>query len=133
MATIKLIHPKTEAVREIDESDLVRLKILTRAGFVDAKTHQPLPDEVLVPPPTLVEVVEEEAAELEIPGVDAKAEKAVHAEVVSPEKKKSVRISPSVRKLIEKEGLDPSLIKGTGKKGAIKKVDVLDYLESVKK
>ena len=38
-------------------------------------------------------------------------------------------LSPAVRKLIQENNLDPSLIRGTGKDSRILKVDVLDYLD----
>lgn len=84
MAKIKLIHPKTETVREIDEGDKVRLKILTRAGFVDAATHRPLPTAVLAPEPTVAEVVESQGEEAKIPGAETTAEKAIHRGEPSP-------------------------------------------------
>lgn len=37
-------------------------------------------------------------------------------------------LSPSVRRLITENALDPSVIKGTGKDGRLTKTDVLDYL-----
>lgn len=37
-------------------------------------------------------------------------------------------LSPSVRRLIAENALDPSVIKGTGKDGRLTKTDVLDYL-----
>ena len=37
-------------------------------------------------------------------------------------------LSPSVRRLIAENALDPSLIKGSGKDGRLTKTDVLDYL-----
>ncbi len=39
-----------------------------------------------------------------------------------------IPLSPSVRRLIAENALDPSLIKGSGKEGRLTKVDVLDYL-----
>ena len=39
-----------------------------------------------------------------------------------------IPLSPSVRRLIIENGLDPSLINGSGKEGRLTKVDVLDYL-----
>ena len=41
-------------------------------------------------------------------------------------------LSPSVRRLILENKIDPDVIKGTGKNGRITKTDVLDYLESRK-
>ncbi len=39
-----------------------------------------------------------------------------------------IPLSPSVRRLISENSLDPSLIKGTGKDGRLTKTDVMDYL-----
>ena len=39
-----------------------------------------------------------------------------------------IPLSPSVRRLIAENALDPSVIKGSGKDGRLTKVDVLDYL-----
>jgi 2-oxoglutarate dehydrogenase E2 component (dihydrolipoamide succinyltransferase) len=39
-----------------------------------------------------------------------------------------IPLSPSVRRLIAENALDPSVIKGTGKEGRLTKIDVLDYL-----
>jgi len=39
-----------------------------------------------------------------------------------------IPLSPSVRRLIHENTLDPSLIKGTGKSGRLTKTDVLDHL-----
>ena len=134
MAEIKLIHPKTERVRVIDEHDKVRLKILTRAGFVDAATHRPLPNKVLVPEPTLAEVLESQRdLSTEFPGVDVVAERAVHEKVAPPGKpeKETALVSRSAQALIDEKGLDLTLIVGTGKEGKIIKPDVVAYMESM--
>lgn len=39
-----------------------------------------------------------------------------------------IPLSPSVRRLVIENSLDPALIKGSGKEGRLTKVDVLDYL-----
>jgi 2-oxoglutarate dehydrogenase E2 component (dihydrolipoamide succinyltransferase) len=39
-----------------------------------------------------------------------------------------IPLSPSVRRLIAENALDPSVIKGSGKEGRLTKIDVLDYL-----
>ncbi len=39
-----------------------------------------------------------------------------------------IPLSPSVRRIIAENALDPALIKGSGKEGRLTKVDVLDYL-----
>ena len=41
-----------------------------------------------------------------------------------------IPLSPSVRRLIHENTLDPSIIKGTGKNGRLTKTDVLDHLNS---
>jgi 2-oxoglutarate dehydrogenase E2 component (dihydrolipoamide succinyltransferase) len=49
----------------------------------------------------------------------------------SPEQEQEeqdIPLSPSVRRLIAENALDPSLIKGSGKEGRLTKVDILDYL-----
>ena len=40
------------------------------------------------------------------------------------------KLSPSVRRIVEENDIDPSLIKGTGKEGRLTKGDVLNYLEN---
>jgi 2-oxoglutarate dehydrogenase E2 component (dihydrolipoamide succinyltransferase) len=64
----------------------------------------------------------------------ARAPSAPEAEVAAPMKVSAALaladLAPAVRKLIEENQLDPSLIKGTGKDGRITKGDVLGYLES---
>jgi 2-oxoglutarate dehydrogenase E2 component (dihydrolipoamide succinyltransferase) len=44
------------------------------------------------------------------------------------EEESDIPLSPSVRRLIAENALDPSAIKGTGKDGRLTKTDVLDYL-----
>ncbi|HEY8034146.1 MAG TPA: 2-oxoglutarate dehydrogenase complex dihydrolipoyllysine-residue succinyltransferase [Methylobacter sp.] len=44
------------------------------------------------------------------------------------EEESEIPLSPSVRRLIAENALDPSAIKGTGKDGRLTKTDVLDYL-----
>ncbi len=39
-----------------------------------------------------------------------------------------IPLSPSVRRLVAENSLDPSVIKGSGKEGRLTKVDVLDYM-----
>ena len=46
----------------------------------------------------------------------------------SENEESDIPLSPSVRRLITENALDPSLIKGSGKEGRLTKVDVLDYL-----
>lgn len=41
----------------------------------------------------------------------------------------AIPLSPSVRRLIHENTLDPSIIKGTGKDGRLTKMDVLDHLD----
>ncbi len=44
------------------------------------------------------------------------------------EEESDIPLSPSVRRLIAENALDPSVIKGSGKDGRLTKTDVLDYL-----
>ena len=44
------------------------------------------------------------------------------------EEESNIPLSPSVRRLIAENALDPSVIKGSGKDGRLTKTDVLDYL-----
>jgi len=44
------------------------------------------------------------------------------------EDESDIPLSPSVRRLIAENALDPSVIKGSGKDGRLTKTDVLDYL-----
>ena len=46
----------------------------------------------------------------------------------SENEESDIPLSPSVRRLITENALDPSSIKGSGKEGRLTKVDVLDYL-----
>lgn len=131
--TVKLINPKTQVVREIGDEDALMFRLLKRAGFVLASKYKAPVVKVPEPEPTLAEIVESQSAETEESAVEMAAEKAIHIKMELPaiadeEESHPISISPPVRKLIAKHGLDPSLIEGTGKNGAIKKVDVLEYL-----
>lgn len=58
---------------------------------------------------------------------------AVEAASISPEpehdeEESDIPLSPSVRRLIAENALDPSVINGSGKDGRLTKTDVLDYL-----
>jgi 2-oxoglutarate dehydrogenase E2 component (dihydrolipoamide succinyltransferase) len=46
-----------------------------------------------------------------------------------PNKSKEAPLSPSVRRLVHENALDPSTIKGSGKDGRLTKMDVLDHLD----
>jgi 2-oxoglutarate dehydrogenase E2 component (dihydrolipoamide succinyltransferase) len=47
---------------------------------------------------------------------------------ILPNKSKDAPLSPSVRRLVHENALDPSAIKGSGKAGRLTKTDVLDHL-----
>ena len=49
-------------------------------------------------------------------------------ETNTAEKPESMALSPSVRRLLLENNLDPAKVKGTGKDGRLTKTDVLDYL-----
>ncbi|MGZ5068322.1 MAG: 2-oxoglutarate dehydrogenase complex dihydrolipoyllysine-residue succinyltransferase [Methylobacter sp.] len=56
-------------------------------------------------------------------------EKTTLAEHEEPEHEETdIPLSPSVRRLIAENSLDPAVIKGTGKDGRLTKTDVMDYL-----
>ena len=50
----------------------------------------------------------------------------------SPSPKHDLPLSPSVRRLLQENPVDPSSIKGTGKDGRLTKTDVLDHLNQQK-
>ncbi len=60
------------------------------------------------------------------------AEESSAAAAAAPEpeqdEESDIPLSPSVRRLIAENALDPSVIKGSGKDGRLTKTDVLDYL-----
>lgn len=53
---------------------------------------------------------------------------AASAKPEEDEEESNIPLSPSVRRLIAENALDPSAIKGTGKDGRLTKTDVMDYL-----
>lgn len=115
---IKLIHPKVGTVREIEDSDQLKLRLLKRAGFILYKNYKPKKKKEVVPDPTVAEIVAKNKEE----GIE---------ETDEPTIELAIHVSPAARALIEKHELDPALIKGTGKEGAITKPDVSEYLESL--
>lgn len=116
---IKLIHPKTETVREVAESNQNKLNILKRAGFVPFDSYRPKKKPVVVPDPSVSEVVEKHKVEGVDPADAPKAETAVH-------------VSPPARKLILDNDLNPAFIEATGRKGTqITKGDVKKYMKSL--
>ncbi len=99
------------------------LKILAKEGDV-VKVHQPI----------LIYAEDEE--EVEDVREDKKEERTQDFE---PIKRETVRggarvlAAPAVRKLARSLGIDPSLVKGTGPGGRVRKIDVLKYYEEIKK
>ena len=79
-------------------------------------------------------VLEPQAAQAETAGKIQAVEDIETAEPEAPEPGSEAHpaLSPSVRRLILENNIDPAGIKGTGKNGRITKTDVLDYLESHK-
>jgi 2-oxoglutarate dehydrogenase E2 component (dihydrolipoamide succinyltransferase) len=53
---------------------------------------------------------------------------ATSIELVTPEAASNLALSPSVRRLIQENTLDPAAIVGTGKSGRLTKTDVLEHL-----
>ena len=53
---------------------------------------------------------------------------ASNSKTTSPTKTDSIPLSPSVRRMVHENALDPSTIKGTGKDGRLTKTDIIDHL-----
>ena len=113
----KYIEPKTGTVREVDETNQNKIKILERAGFIPLSKYRPPKKPKIVAEKSIADAVEENA----IDPADAEAE--------GSEPELAIHISAPARRLVEKEGLDPAQIKGSGKDGQITKPDVKAYLE----
>jgi 2-oxoglutarate dehydrogenase E2 component (dihydrolipoamide succinyltransferase) len=79
-------------------------------------------------------VLEPQAAQAETAGKIQAVEdiETAEPEAPAPGGETHPALSPSVRRLILENNIDPVGIKGTGKNGRITKTDVLDYLESHK-
>ena len=117
---IKLIHPKTGTVREVEETNQNKIALLKRAGFVDKESYRaPKKPEVIVEP-SLAEAVEDNKVDPAEAGLEGS------------EPEISIHISSAARNLVERNGLDPADIEGTGKDGQITKPDVKDYLKALK-
>ena len=75
----------------------------------------------------LLALLEPEAAQ------ESKAADNKTLSVTTPEQgEEDIPLSPSVRRLIHENNLDPSVIKGSGKSGRLTKADVLDHLSKQK-
>ncbi|MGZ4969029.1 MAG: 2-oxoglutarate dehydrogenase complex dihydrolipoyllysine-residue succinyltransferase [Methylobacter sp.] len=70
----------------------------------------------------------EALALLEPQSVEEGAKAAAASPEAEDEEESDIPLSPSVRRLIAENALDPSVIKGSGKDGRLTKTDVLDYL-----
>ena len=115
---LKLIHPKTGTVREVNELHQNKIRILKRGGFIDFDKYKPTKKQKAKPEPTLADLVEKNKNEEGEVVKDNEPEVAIH-------------VSASARALIEENDLDASLIEGTGKKGQIIKPDVIAHLEAL--
>lgn len=115
---IKMIHPKTLIIREVEESNQNKINILRRAGFKNADGFRMPKKKVVEPPPTVSEVVE-----------GHKLEEGEGVEELNPEI--AIHISVAARKLVQEHDLDPAKIQGTGKDGGITKPDVVKYLAAL--
>ena len=115
---IKLIHPKTEVVREVPENYQLKLDILKRAGFILFENYRAPKKPVIVPDPSVLDGVKDHKQEAVDPeGVDQPVI-AIHA-------------SGAARQLVKKNDLDLELIEGTGKDGQITKPDVKAHLKAL--
>lgn len=115
---LKLIHPKKGVVREVPKNYHNKIAILKRAGFVPFDTYRPKKKKVIVPDPTVAEIVAKNKEEEVEQSDEPVTEIAIH-------------VSPAARAVIEEHDLDPALIEGTGKDGSIIKPDVVAHLESL--
>ena len=116
---LKLIHPKTGTVREVNPEHQNKIRILKRGGFIDFADYKPTKKRIVKPEPTLADLVEKNKNEEGEVVKDNEPEVAIH-------------VSASARAMIGKNDLDASLIEGTGKKGQITKPDVVAHLEAMK-
>jgi len=76
----------------------------------------------------LLAVIEEGAASAAAPKAAAAAAPAPPARPAVAEEPKDGRLSPSVRRLVEENRLDPASIPASGRDGRLTKSDVVDYL-----
>ncbi|HUA88360.1 MAG TPA: 2-oxoglutarate dehydrogenase complex dihydrolipoyllysine-residue succinyltransferase [Steroidobacteraceae bacterium] len=76
----------------------------------------------------LLAVIEEGAASAATPTAAAAAAPAPPARPAVAEEPKDGRLSPSVRRLVEENRLDPASIPASGRDGRLTKSDVVDYL-----
>jgi len=113
---VKLIHPKTGVVREVDEAREMKLAALKRAGFVPFASYKPKVIKKPEPEPSLADVVESQAEKMEIAGVKVAAEKAIHGEISPMAKPLSEMSMKELRALAKERGIEiPSSVRS--KKG----------------
>ena len=111
------------------ETDKVMLEIVAPQDGVLAEIKQG--DGTLVKSGEVVAVIDTEAAAKEAPAAaKAEARPAPAAVKSAPEEKaESTPLSPTVRKLVEDNQLDPARLSGTGKDGRLTKGDIIRHLE----
>jgi 2-oxoglutarate dehydrogenase E2 component (dihydrolipoamide succinyltransferase) len=68
----------------------------------------------------LLAVIEEQSEQVSAPSIDAKT--------AVEHKEADIPLSPSVRRLVNENALNPAEITGTGKSGRLTKIDVIDHL-----
>ncbi len=113
---IKYIHPKTGVVRDVEGKNVNKIRLLERADFVPLEGYKPPKKPKVVAEKTIADAVEDNKIDPE------------DAESDGSEPELAIHMSAPARRLVEKEGLDPGAIEGTGKDGQITKPDVKDYL-----
>ena len=117
---VKLIHPKTKVVKELDESEALMLRLLKRAGFVLAKGYKaPV---AKAPEPSLAEIVEGQSEKMEVAGVEVAAEMAIHVPVIEATKPLSEMGMKELRALAKDRGIKIPF-------GVNSRVGVAGYLE----
>jgi 2-oxoglutarate dehydrogenase E2 component (dihydrolipoamide succinyltransferase) len=113
------------------ETDKVVLEVPARANGVVSEIR--VPSGTVVTSGQILAVIEEGAAAPPAPAAGATARpaaqpKAAAANAPAEAARDAGRLSPSVRRLVEENHLDPAAIPGSGRDGRLTKADVVGYL-----
>jgi len=68
-----------------------------------------------------------------IQAIDKTAKESSETEETETLSTEDLPLSPAVRRILQENNIDPHALHGSGKKGRLTKVDVLEYIESLKK
>jgi len=69
----------------------------------------------------------------DIQAIDKTAKESSETEETETLSTEDLPLSPAVRRILQENNIDPHALHGSGKKGRLTKVDVLEYIESLKK